>query len=259
MTLPIFSFYNQQLHKEWLERRRALKLKPQQQQQPSMEGNLGDKSSYFRRIIKFKSDVEPQQTNDISFMPDQSAEGHSSDENHKNYKYDLITSAEEEEEQVNGTSATPTSSSTLQPTTIVTKHFQQSVSDREIQLEQSTSTESVSTTTLLPPPTTTTTTESDELMTTTTFLTTELPTRPPIKKIRRPSSLWNDRNRRPLTLINRDRTTTTRTVQPPPLKISTAKATKKSQRRAVWSTWSEWSDCSRSCGGGVRSQERTCR
>lgn len=276
--------------------------------------NTTDKSSYFRRIIKFKTDHEPDHhPNDISFMPDREGVrggGEGEDNYDRNYKYDLITSSEEEQ---------LTSTSIPEPT-IISKHVQEDKSHNSHEITRSsndigrndeqlaensinystspsTTTEEATTistttsqstsplTTELTAETTTTTemdegngewtTEGDNWVTTTTppstvarvpIATTTTP-RPTTMGRRKPPSLWNERNRRPLA-VNRvtktDSVTTTSTT--PPTTSTTATAASKSvlvtgpktNKKSPWGPWSPWSDCTRSCGGGVRSQARTC-
>lgn len=258
----IFLYYSSlQLHKEWLERRRA-QLKPQLPK----EDTSTDKSSYFRRIIKFKSEGEPEHNPAISFMPNQSLEDSSADDN-KNYKYDLITSPEEQE----GHRHQP-------PPIIVTNQIPSSLArDNELKPKEKLLTNSEKNQSTTTATYQVMTTDAGPETTTTPFTAESSTTPQSFKKIRKPSSLWNDVNRHPLTLTKEDaapspppKTTTsappthpfTTTSSLPVTDVSTAAMptlAKKSSRRAVWSTWSEWSHCSRSCGGGVRSQERMCR
>lgn len=255
------------MHKEWLERRRAhLKSKTT----PSE-----DKSSYFRRIIKFKSEAEPEQSNDISFMPDQSSlESHTTDDT-KNYKYDLITSSEEEELKARNVTTSTEKPNPSQP--VATKQIR----GNKVSLEEATSTTEASSTSPSTTPPQPTTTEDYATSTVDQFL--DTPPLPPtttemsVKRSKKPPSLWNDRNRAPLSNDLKTSTTTSTTTTstttattstteatppnspPPESKATPPKQQMGHKRSAVWSAWSAWSGCSRSCGGGVRSQERTCR
>ncbi|GAB0094710.1 thrombospondin type-1 domain-containing protein 4 [Sergentomyia squamirostris] len=68
-----------QMHKDWLERRAAQKARLQEL----------EKSAYFRRVIKFKTDREPIHTNDISFMPKQDFDPPSLYDESERNKYDV--------------------------------------------------------------------------------------------------------------------------------------------------------------------------
>ncbi|XP_059620455.1 thrombospondin type-1 domain-containing protein 4 isoform X2 [Phlebotomus argentipes] len=69
-----------QMHKAWLERRAAQKAQMQDQ----------EKSSYFRKVIKFKTDQEPIHSNDISFMPKQDFDPPSLYDESERNKYDVF-------------------------------------------------------------------------------------------------------------------------------------------------------------------------
>lgn len=260
-----------QIHKEWLDKRRAqLKsVRPTGALSPPVQSQNSSNNSYFRRIIKFKTKIEPESSNDISFMPDQRfPAGPNNDVS--SYKYDLITSSEESAGADFNISTTPpnvvveTRSMTNRRTTEEPDTFD-SMTDQVVTQSATASPLATTTTTIVDISEDWTTTSTEAVAETTTPITVKTP---PIgedrKTHRRPPSLWNERNRRPLNVGNElpkaeiiaNATTLPRQVT---TNAKESSSKKNPSKRAIWGSWGPWSECSRSCGGGVRRQERTCR
>lgn len=218
------------------------KLVPESYAASGHGNRTSNTDQYFRRIIKFKSHLEPDQSNDISFMPASHRDG---GRDNRNYKYDLITSSHEMDvgyTEVPQKLVPEVSINTVQSTSVEEPPPPVSTSTEQPETTTSQSATTSEPTTTTPPEWSTPAVTMADLGPITTI---SPPTRPTVQR-KKPASLWSEHNRRPLKVVQK--------------KVSLANnSSNVSGSRAMWSTWGKWTGCSRTCGGGVRSQERTCR
>lgn len=260
---------------------------------PVATAAASDKSaSPYRRIIKFKTHdrpVSPSSANDVSFMPKRDFGSKWLGES--NYKYEIITSREEnstsepedfysrnsyeiaksndhngqagaervDEGRVSATTlpdiliettSYPDTTTTFTPSTTVPTMTTTTIQSAA-RLPSHNDDDSLSTSIHAPAP------SPHRTMSSSTTTSTQSPHRSVAPVRRRPTSLWNDRNRQKLTVKRPPAPSKEQRHLPGRPEVSTA-AVSKAKNKSNWGAWNKWSECSRSCGGGVRIQSRPC-